>query len=314
MKNLLLVNCFLMSLLTSGGFAQKVLPLWPGDIPNHRPSAEQEVVEIGDIKWVRNVIEPSIEIYLPTKQQATGQAMLICPGGGYGGLAYDWEGTDIAKWLNSKGIAGIVLKYRLPGSESVEVRQNAPLQDAQRAMRLIRAHAKSWNIDEQQVGVIGFSAGGHLAATLGTRFDHEDQFERDDIDTLSARPNFMALIYPVITMNEQFTHRGSRDALLGKNPAADLVEQFSNELQVQTTTPSTFLIHATDDGAVPAENSLLFYQALKDKNVSVEMHIYPEGEHGFSLAVGRGYLATWPQRLHDWLKRQYERRYTEEEK
>ncbi|GHA26021.1 beta-xylanase [Salinimicrobium marinum] len=300
---------FLLSLIlsTSGISAQEMtLPLWPNGIPNSKESDEKEVSETGDINWIRNVQDPDIAVFLPTMQSATGQAVVICPGGGYGGLAYDWEGTDIAKWLNSKGIAGIVLKYRLPNSESVEVSYKAPLQDVQRAMRLVRANAEKWNVHQNSVGIMGFSAGGHLASTLGTHFDHEDVFKKDAIDSLSARPDFMALVYPVITMNSEFTHQGSRNSLLGENPSKELVKEFSNELQVQNNMPPTFIIHATDDDAVPVENALLFYKALKDQNIKAEMHIYPEGGHGFSLGLGKGYLETWPDRLHDWLKKMNE--------
>ena len=290
-------------LSTSGISAQEeTLPLWPNGIPNSRESAEKEISEKGEIHWIKNVQNPDITVFLPTRQHATGQAVVICPGGGYSGLAYDWEGTDIAKWLNSKGIAAMVLKYRLPNSASVEVSYKAPLQDVQRAMKLVRANAEKWNIDQNKVGVMGFSAGGHLAATLGTQFDHEDVFQKDAIDSLSARPDFMVLVYPVITMKSEYTHQGSRNSLLGENPSGEFVKKFSNELQVKTNTPPTFIIHATDDDAVPVENALLFYKALKEKNIYSEMHIYPEGGHGFSLGLGKGYLQTWPDRLYDWLK------------
>ena len=290
-------------LSTSGISAQEeTLPLWPNGIPNSRESTEKVISEKGEIHWIKNVQNPDIAVFLPTRQHATGQAVVICPGGGYSGLAYDWEGTDIAKWLNSKGIAAMVLKYRLPNSASVEVSYKAPLQDVQRAMKLVRANAEKWNIDKNKVGVMGFSAGGHLAATLGTQFDHEDAFQKDAIDSLSARPDFMVLVYPVITMKSEYTHQGSRNSLLGENPSGEFVKKFSNELQVKTNTPPTFIIHATDDDAVPVENALLFYKALKEKNIYSEMHIYPEGGHGFSLGLGKGYLQTWPDRLYDWLK------------
>lgn len=304
MKNYRQILLLSLVLSTSGISAQEeTLPLWPNGIPNSRESTEKEISEKGEIHWIRNVQEPTISVFLPTRQHATGQAVVICPGGGYGGLAYDWEGIDIAKWLNSKGIAAMVLKYRLPNSASVEVSYKAPLQDVQRAMRLVRANAEKWNIDQNKVGVLGFSAGGHLASTLGTHFDHEDSFKKDSVDAFSARPNFMALVYPVITMDAEFTHQGSRNSLLGENPSEELVKEFSSELQVKTNTPPTFIIHATDDDAVPVENALLFYKALKEKDIYTEMHIYPEGGHGFSLGLGKGYLETWPGRLYDWLQR-----------
>lgn len=284
------------------GFSQEeVLPLWPENIPNSRASPEKEVVEDTDIIRISKVQQPNIKVYLPSKKNATGQAMLICPGGGYHHLAYDWEGTDIAKFLNSKGIAGIVLKYRLPNSQSVKVSYEAPLQDAQRAIRIIRSRANTWNIDPHKIGVIGFSAGGHLAATLGTHFNNKNSFEEDTIDLLSARPNFMALVYPVITMKGEYAEQGSKTGLLGKNPDPKLINKFSNELQVKADTPPTFIVHATDDSGVPVENSLMFYKALKDKNIPAEIHIYPKGGHGFGLALGRGYLQSWTDRLYDWL-------------
>jgi acetyl esterase/lipase len=298
-KHLLIL--FLITATTSVMAQHETLPLWPGEIPNSQKSDEKELSAKDGINWITKVQEPNIAVYLPAKQSATGQAVVICSGGGYAGLAYDWEGTDFAKWLNSKGIAGIVLKYRLPGSKSVKVSYKAPLQDVQRAIRMVRAHSQDWNINKNKVGIMGFSAGGHLASTLGTHFDHEDGFKKDSVDALSARPDFMALIYPVITMDDKFTHQGSRDALLGENPSEDLVENFSNELQVKPNTPPTFLLHATDDEVVPVENSLRLYEAVKAKNIPVEIHIYPEGGHGFSFGLGKGYLSSWTDRLADWL-------------
>jgi len=167
-------------------------------------------------------------------------------------------------------------------------------------MRIVRANAKEWNIDKDQIGIMGFSAGGHLASTLGTHFDNGLP-GGDTADSLSCRPDFMILIYPVISTTEEFLHQGSKDALLGEKPSNELVRHFSTELQVSATTPPTFLLHAGDDDAVPVENSLVFYQALKEKNVPAELHIYPQGGHGFSLAIGKGYLQSWTERLSDWL-------------
>lgn len=289
---------------TSSLFAQnKTLELWPEGVPNSQPSLEKEIDEQTDALRISKVQEPTIEVYLPVKKTNTGRAVLICPGGGYSHLAYDWEGTQIAKWLNTKGIAGIVLKYRLPNSASVEISYEAPLQDAKRAIRLIRSHAKEWDIDQNKVGVMGFSAGGHLASTLGTHFNSEETVPQDSIRSINARPDFMILLYPVITMKKGFTHMGSRNALLGENPSEELIKEFSNEEQVQVDTPPTFIVHATDDGAVPVENSIEFYQALVKHHVDTEMHIYPEGGHGFALALGKGYLQTWPDRLEDWFLR-----------
>lgn len=280
-----------------------IIPLWPGDkIPNRIESDEKEQHVFTDILRISNVQEPTIEVYLPAKANATGKAMLIFPGGGYGILAYDWEGTDIAKFLNGKGIAGIVVKYRLPSDVSQNEKYNVPLIDAQRAIRLVRNKADDFNIDPGKIGIIGFSAGGHLASTLGTHFDENVYDPVDEADTKSARPDFMALLYPVITFTQNTKHSGSQKNLLGDNPTAEMLKRFSNELQVTGETSPTFLAHATDDGGVPVENSLLFYQALIDKGVSATMHIYPKGGHGFSLALNDPHLGGWPKRLYDWIE------------
>ena len=280
-----------------------IVPLWPQDkVPNHIVSEEREIIVKGDdLVRISKVQKPTIEVYLPAKANANGQALLIFPGGGYQILAYDWEGTDIAKFLNGKGIAGIVVKYRLPSSVSQKDKHLVPLIDAQRALRMVRSMAEELNIDPAKIGILGFSAGGHLAATLGTHFDEKVYEPIDEIDKESARPDFMALGYPVITFGEM-THGGSKENLIGENPKPERVIHFSNEKQVSTDTPPTFLFHATDDKAVPVENSLLFYQALKDKGVSATMHIYPKGGHGFSLARNNMHLRTWTERLFEWLE------------
>ncbi len=278
-----------------------IMPLWPKDkIPNRIESDEKEEHVSEDILRVSKVQEPTIEVYLPAKKNATGEAMLIFPGGGYGILAYDWEGTDIAKFLNGKGIAGIVVKYRLPSDKSQTEKWNVPLIDAQRALRLVRSKAKDFNIASDKIGIIGFSAGGHLASTLGTHFNEKVYDPVDDADAQSARPDFMALIYPVITFTQNTKHSGSQKNLLGENPKQEMLKHFSNELQVTSETPPTLLVHATDDTGVPVENSLMFFQALKDKNVSATMHVYPKGGHGFSLARKDPHLRGWTERLFEW--------------
>lgn len=280
-----------------------IISLWEGDIPNSQLSNDKETVVITDAIRISLVQTPTLEVFLPSKRSVTGKAVIICPGGGYGVLAYDWEGTETAKWFNSKGIAAFVLKYRLPNSKSIQVSHEAPLQDAQRAIRLVRSQAEKWDVNPNKIGIIGFSAGGHLASTLGTQFDKKNSFEETVIESISARPDFMMLVYPVVTMKTDYTHKGSRTNLLGKKPDEFLINQYSNELQVTKNTPPTFIIHSTDDSAVPVENSLNLYKALKDHKIMTEMHIYPGGGHGYSLAVGKGYLQTWPDRLYDWLKR-----------
>jgi len=281
--------------------SQEIVPLWPKTIPNQVSSSEKEVIETNDITWITNVQNPTLEIYLPAKRHASGQAIVVCPGGGYSGLAYDWEGTDVAKWLNSKGIAAFVLKYRLPKSNSLIEPHKAPLMDAMRAMRVVRANASDWDIDETNVGIMGYSAGGHLASTLATHYDTR-QPEYDELDGISARPDFAILIYPVITMQEPYVHQGSRDNLIRDKASQEMKEWYSNELQVTKDTPPTFLLHSSDDGAVHVMNSILFYQALQKHKVHAELHIYPQGGHGYSFALEDTHLSSWPDRLSDWLK------------
>lgn len=252
-----------------------------------------------------NIQTPELEIFLPPEANANNKAVVIFPGGGYMGLAYDWEGTEFAKWFNSKGYAAFVVKYRLPNSKSLIVGNEAPLQDAQRAIRTVRANAEEYNINPDQIGAIGFSAGGHLASTLGTKYDFNDQrfYDPGSIDTVSARPDFLMLIYPVISMKEGITHEGSRLSLLGDNPSQEMIDLYSNELHVTENTPPTFLIHSSDDETVPVKNSLLFYEALQQHGVSSEMHIYPYGGHGFSFAVQRGgHLRGWIDRMWEWME------------
>ena len=279
------------------------LLLWPnGSIPNYQNRGETEQAEITDCIRLSLVQQPDIAVYLPPKRCATGEAFLICPGGSYGVLSYDWEGVQIAKWLNSKGIAGIIVKYRLPNSKSNIVGHLSPLLDVKRAMRLARHHAEEWNFKKDKIGVIGFSAGGHLAATLATCFDEGDKAASDPIEKESCRPDFAGLIYPVITMAPPHVHENSRNNLIRSDAADEIVTQYSNELNVGENTPPCFIIHAADDDIVKVENSILMYQALKNKNISVEMHLYPFGGHGFSLAIGKEYLQTWPDRFMDWFR------------
>ncbi|HEY1112892.1 MAG TPA: alpha/beta hydrolase [Chitinophagaceae bacterium] len=301
MRKLLLALLFI--LYTTMLTAQETIDLWPaGAIPNSKPASIKEEQERTEIVRIKNVQQPTIAVYLPSKRNATGQAVVVCPGGGYGVLAYDWEGTDVAKWLNAHGIAAVVLKYRLPDARTSVTPHLTPLLDAQRALRLVRHHAGQWNIRPDRVGIMGFSAGGHLASTAGTRFDTGKASSPDPVERYSSRPDFMILMYPVITLSKPFMHKGSATNLLGANPPAGLAESYSNDLQVGPQTPPTFLVHATDDAGVPVENSLVFYQALVRHKVPAELHVYAYGGHGFGLAVGRGYLSSWTERCLDWLK------------
>lgn len=278
------------------------LPLYPeGKIPNYQLTDEKEEVDSGDIIKIGKVQVPDIQVFLPSKRNATGEAVIICPGGGYWILAYDWEGTDIAKYWNSKGVAAIVLKYRLPTSKSQVVPHKSPLLDAQRAMRLVRFHAEDWNIHPNKIGIMGFSAGGHLASTLSTHFDAGNPESDDPVEQESCRPDFSILVYPVISFAADFAHSGSEKALLGENPPDSLVQFYSSELQVTKDTPPAILIHASNDKGVPVKNSIVYYERLIEEGVPAAMHIYPYGGHGFSLATGKGYLSGWMERCYEWL-------------
>lgn len=279
-----------------------VLPLYTGQIPNSKPvPGAVEKSETKDILIIRDVQEPSISVYLPSKRFATGQAVVICPGGGYWVQAYDLEGTDIARYLNSIGVAGIVLKYRLPTSGNTIEPHKAPLMDAQRAMRLVRANAPQWNIDKAKIGIMGFSAGGHLASTVGTHFDYGNKTSSDPVERLSCRPDFMVLMYPVISFTSPNMHTGSKEALLGKNADPKLAGYYSSELQVRDDTPPAFFVHADDDKGVPVENSLLMYAAMRQKKIPAELHILSEGGHGFGLGVNNNHIALWTENLRLWL-------------
>ncbi len=279
----------------------QTLPLWEGTPPLQKTMDLKEDVRQEGIIRIANVQTPTIEVYLPAKQIATGKAVVIFPGGGYGILAYDWEGTDFAKWLNAQGIAGIVVKYRLPVSQSLTDPKEVPLLDAQRAIRLVRQNAAAWNIDPAKVGVMGFSAGGHLASTLSTQYNHDVERPKDAVDGLSARPDFSILAYPVITFQDGAVHGGSRKNLIGEDASAELKDHFSGELNVTAETPPTFLVHAQDDKGVPIENSLLYYTALHKNGVKASLHIYPSGGHGFAFGLGKGAVETWREVLLAWM-------------
>ncbi len=242
--------------------------------------------------------KPSVTVYLPPADKATGAAVVVCPGGGYGALASGHEGKDPAEFLNKLGIAAFVLKYRI----APRYHHPAPLQDAQRALRTVRSRAKEWNLDPKKIGIWGFSAGGHLASTAATHFDDGKADAEDPIEKVGCRPDFAILCYPVITFEDPYCHKGSRENLIGKNPDAKLVESLSNDKQVTDKTPPTFLFHTNADNGVVPENSILFYMALRKAKVPAELHIYEEGQHGVGLALKDPVLSTWPDRLVAWLK------------
>lgn len=261
--------------------------LWPDGAPGAKGTAD------GD--------KPTLTLYLPPKEKANGAAVVIYPGGGYGHLAMDHEGHQIAQWLNSLGVAGFILQYRHRNS-GAGYGHPAPLQDAQRAVRMVRSRAQEWNVDPGRIGIIGFSAGGHLASSAGTHFQTRYSEAKDAIDQVSCRPDFMILMYPVISFTESYTHKGSRTNLLGENPDESLVANLSNEKQVTPETPPTFLVHADDDKVVPPENSISFYLALRKANVPAEMHIYEKGGHGFGPGAGKGACSSWMIRCADWMR------------
>lgn len=277
----------------------EVLPLWPeGKVPNAIPSdLPEQTTNNGNILRISQVTVPTLTAYIPAQEVATGAAVMICPGGGYSILAAEHEGSDLAEWFKKRGIAAFVLKYRLPDPRIMVRQHEVPLMDAMQGMKHIRKNAKKWNINPDAIGVMGFSAGGHLAATLSTHFDKEKEGGE------AAKPNFALLIYPVITFHAPYAHGGSREKLLGAAKSDELVEYYSNEKQVSVTTPPTFLVHAEDDGAVPVENSMNYYLALKEKKIPAELHIYPAGGHGFAMrTAGKGSVENWPATMEGWLK------------
>jgi len=262
--------------------AESPIVLWPGGAPG---AVGNETIDI-----------PTLTPYLPPKDKMTGAAIIVCPGGGYTHLA-DHEGGPVAEWLNSLGVTAFVLKYRL----GPRYHHPAPMQDAARAIRIVRARAAEWGLDPQRIGILGFSAGGHLASTAGTHFDSGNPNAADAIERVSSKPNLMILIYPVITMKDK-THSGSRKNLLGDNPGPELVTLLSNDEQVTRETPPAFLVHTSNDEAVPVENSLLFVNALRRATVPFELHLYERGPHGFGLGGKDPILATWPDRCAGWLR------------
>jgi len=276
---------------------QNEIPLWPDGPPVSNEIVESETISEG--YRIANISEATLTIFLPEQSTTTKTAFVICPGGGYKIESFDKEGIQIAKWLNTLGIAGIVLKYRLPNKH-----HQIPLMDAQRAIRTVRFRAKEWNIDSTKVGIMGFSAGGHLASTAGTHFDKGNKDAENPIERISCRPDFMILVYPVVTMKEEFTHRGSRRNLLGDNPKYELVEKFSNELHVTSSTPPTFIILSDDDKSVPAENSINFYFALRKHGIPSEIHIFKRGGHGFGFGKEEMPVSNWRKLCELWLMEQ----------
>jgi acetyl esterase/lipase len=255
--------------------AQTTIALYPDRVPHAQPAHAQGPKKDN---VARTVSKPTLSIFLPEAGLANGTAVIVCPGGGYGVLVMDREGYQVAKALNKVGIAAFVLKYRLPSEETMKDKSIGPLQDAQQAIKTVRERAAEWKIDTQKIGIMGFSAGGHLAATAGTHYD--STFIENQKKT-SLRPDFMILVYPVISLLDKIGHKGSASNLLGASPGIEKAKYFSNELQVSKTTPPAFLTHAGDDTVVPVSNSIKFYEALNAKGIPSDLHIYAKGEHGY---------------------------------
>jgi len=264
--------------------AGEVMPLWADGAPGQAGDT------IDDI--------PTLSVFLPPEDQANGTAVVVCPGGGYGGLAFDHEGEDVARWLNSEGIAGFVLRYRhAPGYQ-----HPYPLMDAHRAIRTVRARAAEWGVNPEHIGILGFSAGGHLTTSAATLYEPGDPDAEDPIERVSSRPDFMVPIYPVVTLSGPFAHVGSRNNLLGPDPEADLVERLSPERQVTPETPPAFLVHTAEDQAVPVQNSVMLFLALREAGVAAELHCFQKGQHGLGMGPGDPAMSTWPGQLITWLR------------
>ncbi|MEO8358434.1 MAG: alpha/beta hydrolase [Vicinamibacteria bacterium] len=275
--------------------ADRIIPLWPEGVPNAKPNGGVERIEDGR---VYNVQIPTLQYFPAPAETANGTTVILCPGGGYVRLAVAKEGSDLTRMLNRLGVSAFVLKYRL-----IEYGHPAPLQDVLRAVRLVRSRAKEFNVNPDRIGVMGSSAGGHLAASAATLYDApEGRTGNKEMDAISGRPTFIALLYPVITMKAPYLHAGSKRALIGENASAELVDHLSMELQVTSRTPPTFIVHTAEDTSVPLENSLLFFQALRKFKIDAELHLYEKGPHGFGTRADLGPTSDWPKRLEDWVR------------
>jgi len=263
----------------------ETIPLWPNGAPGATGDEPKD--------------RPQCLVYLPPQAKASGSAIVICPGGGYGGLAMGHEGHAMAEWFNGLGMAAIIVDYRHRGKG---YGHPAPMLDAQRALRLARSRAQPWRFRPDHIGVIGFSAGGHLASTVATHFDAGDPRAEDPVERVSSRPDFAILSYAVIAFDQPYTHRGSQRNLIGEQPAAELIASLSNERQVSDQTPPTFLWHTDEDKVVPSENSVMFYLALRRHRVPAELHIFRKGRHGLGLAEGHRGTELWTQACKAWLQ------------
>ena len=301
MRYPLTVTTYFLSLFIA--YAQKdIIPLYPEGVKcgNDLP-AVTEYDETGRI--FRKVVNPEIWYYPTSIKKRNKTAVLVIPGGGYQGLWFDHEGVKVANWLNRLGISAFVLKHRVPHWESEDCRSKVALSDAQRAMRIIRSNSKKWDVNPNKIGVLGFSAGGHLASTLSTHHDNGLDLSEVEIDKTSSRPDFSVLVYPVITMQDtHYTHNGTKENLLGNKPSKDFKYYFSNELQVKEDTPPAILIHTNEDVGVPPENSINYYLALRKFNIPSALHIWEGGTHGLGLANNYdGSFKNWPNTVKNWM-------------
>src|SRR6186997_103330 len=273
LKVMALFGAFLFLSLTIS--AQEIVEEYSGPVPNSKNSGKKETFNSG---MFRGVTKPTLEIYLPEKEKTTGTAVIIIPGGSYAVVVYQGEGISTAKQFAKNGIVAFVLKYRLPDDSIMQNKTIGPLQDAQQAIKFVRENAGKWGVDINKVGIVGFSAGGHLASTAATHFQ---KAMIENKSNTNLRPDFQVVVYPVISMQDSLTHRDSRNNLLGKTPSRETIDLYSNEMQVSKNTPPTYITHAADDNVVDVDNSIRYFEALRHNKVPVEMHIYPKGGHGF---------------------------------
>jgi acetyl esterase/lipase len=290
-QSVVFVITFLLFLTCTWTHAQEIIQLYPSAIPNSKTSGIKESGE----GMYRNVTTPTLEYFKPNPDKASGSAIIVVPGGGYSVVVYNGEGVTNAKALAEQGIAVFVLKYRLPNDAIMQDRKIGPLQDAQQAIKLVRENAEKWGLDKNKIGIMGFSAGGHLASTAATHF--EKSYIENSNNT-SLRPDFQILVYPVISMTKELTHAGSRNALIGENASQEDIQLFSNEMQVKANTPPAYLTHTADDKTVDVDNSIVYFEKLRHSKVDAEMHIYPKGDHGFIFRH-----PGWMDPLFAWMKR-----------
>ncbi|MBI9057327.1 MAG: alpha/beta hydrolase [Labilibaculum sp.] len=291
---------YLLFLIVNIGYAQdRTIKVWDNNAPDISNSPRKEIMKkdaFGNL-IVYNISEAELYVYLPDEKKRTGAAVIVCPGGGYGIEAIDHEGHAYAKFLKDNGIVGVVLKYRLPyGMSSV------PISDGLQAVRLVRSKAKEWHVDANKIGIAGFSAGGHLASTIGAKWDLGQRDSNDVIKKLSSRPDFMLLFYPVISFKEDIGHMGTRTNLIGETHSWQKIKQYCNELKVTKETPPTFLLHCHDDILVSSINSIEYYKALRNAKVDCEMHIYPKGGHGFGMNIQDLSVDVWPKLSVKWIE------------